>query len=136
MNGDYLFDKTGICQQQKYRDAEPRIWDTPYPTRFPESHTKARILCRRCPALEQCEEYLSGLELLGVHVSGVIAARYSDVGVASEGVIYRQEKCLGCGEQMMPQRRATNSKRSHKGEGLCTECYPRFSRGQLRKEKQ
>ena len=136
-------DAMGICQRRDMAatDMQPSLWDakrdgadTVEDMLF--RHRKARVYCHQCPLLDACEAMLSEHEKLGIAISGVVAGRYSDVsqGAVTQGADPRQRTCRGCHEPMQPQHVAPRRRkkplhvRIHVCEGLCDECYPRFSR--------
>lgn len=105
----------GVVDKENFRKLEAR-------------HVKARLLCARCPVLEECEEYLSDLERKGKRVDGVCAGRYSDVPPRGSARACVQLNCRTCGQPMAPQAEGVDPETTHQGEGLCGNCYPLFSR--------
>lgn len=127
----------GFCAHPQFRgtSAKPSLWESRREnTREPHNeaadrHRRARLMCRACPVLEQCESLLSSFERHGDPVDGVMAARYADTGGYAGSKVNVLKGCEGCGEQMIPQRRKPRpNQRRHVGEGLCQDCYPTFSR--------
>lgn len=132
-----LIDGDGVCQRPENRPTATRVslWETARPNEFhsqsADRHRQAKIACLRCPLLRACEAMLSEMERLGEPSDGVVAGRFSDC-VPHGFTGPRQQRCRTCGESMRSQawaaKRPNSVERSHAGEGLCGECYPRFSR--------
>lgn len=129
----------GICQRAEHRTDRPKLWDPraqgETPAQRDYRHRQARLLCRQCPMLRACEEYLSQLERDSISIVGVVAGRYPDyyrTGVSNIEEV--QTCCRICQKPMIRQgKRATKRKRQHKGEGLCSKCWPHMhSRGARR----
>lgn len=132
------------CRIERW-PAGVRLWESAQPgessARVAYRHARARAECLRCPLLEACESALSDMEVSRLPVDGVMAARYSDVGVPSEGKIL-QDRCLVCGHQMAPQggwgamRMYPTTALRHVGQGLCNKCWPGNHRPPAQKPRQ
>ena len=123
------------------RALSPLLWDPQFEQEkhqdMEQRHSQARVLCFQCPCLRDCEQRLSEFERQGVGISGVVAARYSDVPAMARNNGHSQLECSICGERMRPQsdmhaeerRRPGSMKgvsRFHMGEGKCDTCWPKF----------
>lgn len=128
------FFPSGICMRSRYRKLKVSPWDSQVGKEKPEEvkrrQSEARLLCLRCPLLQECEQYLTDMECEGKHVSGVVAARYSDV--IPHSFENYQETCRGCSRPLrphLPKRRNQDPNCvQHQGEGLCRDCYPLMHR--------
>lgn len=126
-------DGQGICQKMYAKGIKSvRLWDGQ--RRFEKveemkrRHSRARIMCWRCPALEDCETRLLEHERRLEHIDGVVAGRYSIVRSDFNG--NQQKLCAGCARPLeIPNSRQTGI--PHAGEGLCQECYPEFGRRKI-----
>lgn len=126
-------DGQGSCQMMYAKGIESAgLWDGQ--RRFEKSeemkrrHSRARIMCWRCPALDDCEARLAEFEDRLEHIDGVVAGRYSIVRPDFNGNL--QKLCAGCGQALkIPNSR--NSGLDHVGEGLCRDCYPEFGRKKI-----
>lgn len=126
-------DGQGICQKMYAKGIESAgLWEGQ--RRFERAedmkrrHSRARIMCWRCPALDDCEAYLAGREAKLEHIDGVVAGRYSIIRPDFKGTL--QSLCAGCGQALkIPNSRKAGLE--HVGEGLCRDCYPEFGRSKL-----
>lgn len=137
---------SGVCASRHLQPTAevPSLWESRRRWESPEQvearHQQARIICRRCPALEACEAALSAMERGRFDVDGVMAGRFSDVrpGVSGKKLSEVQRRCLGCRNVMGPQTGPHANTRKqygcwHAGEGLCDVCHPRLSRAARRR---
>ena len=126
-------DGQGICQRMAAKShPDAQLWEGQLRFEKQEEmqrrHLRARILCWRCPALEDCEARLAEHESRFEHVDGVVAGRYSIIRPDYHGNL--QKLCAGCG-QALKIPRSRNPGLDHVGEGLCRDCYPEFGRKKI-----
>lgn len=125
-----------LCRRNRTK-GKPSLWDDRLPNEKTEDLLKrnhqARLLCNQCQLLDQCETYLTEFEKEGLPIAGVIAGRYSDVRTHhNSDNTTTQTTCKTCEIKLIPQAR--KNKKPHKnialhaGEGLCTQCFPKYSR--------
>lgn len=134
----FLEEGQGLCQRSSLDKKAPRLWEDRLPKeKLPERemrHARARILCNRCPALEECEAVLRQSEAKGQRIDGVVAGRFSTVKVHYDSDT--QTHCAGCGHWLELASVSGSPRRfkqkpgaiRHAGEGLCVECYPKLRR--------
>lgn len=127
----------GICVHPRFRSSieAPSLWESRRDSMrelhsvVAERHRQAKVLCKMCPLLRQCEQALSDFEKAGTPVDGVMAGRYADTGGYHGSKVNVLKVCEGCGQRMIPQRKKPQpDQRQHVGEGLCQDCYPMFGR--------
>lgn len=132
----YLGEGEGICQRLSAEGAN--YWRGAIQREKPEKrkarHSRARILCNKCPLLEACEEYLVACEKRKEHIDGVVAGRFSIVRPNFESTTLRE--CMGCGHALKsPNGYYPPGARQHAGEGLCAKCYPVMRRRKNEKSR-
>lgn len=126
----------GICQRPKYRPGSKigNLWESQRGREAAHDmvirHQQARLLCLRCPLLEDCEDMVAYFERQNQPVDGVVAGRYSTVIIRAAGADFVH--CRGCQEPLKPQhpsgRKYNPDRKVHAGEQFCEDCHPRFSR--------
>lgn len=139
MSIDHL-DAVCVCRRPEHKPTRknPSVWESNREGEKAESwerrHRQARVLCRSCPMLDACETELSRLEKEGKPVDGIVAGRYCDIPVHAgpRQHAFTTVTCRGCQERIIPQAKADApwhpGKVLHVGEGLCENCFPRYSR--------
>lgn len=130
-------DDKALCHRSRMK-GETSLWDTRLPKESTQEmiarNLRAKLICHQCPLLEPCEKYLSACEQQDLPITGVIAGRYSDVRTRhmANDLMTLQRTCRACSAELIPQSGKTHyvspQARAHKGEGLCEQCFPIFSR--------
>ncbi len=125
-------DGLGICQIMAAKKVESAgYWEGRRAYEKTEElerrHSRARILCWRCPALEECEARLVEFEENLEHVDGVVAGRYSIIRTEFKGTL--QKLCACCASPLKGAHEPAKKRGVlHAGEGLCEKCYPMMRR--------